>query len=401
MFGSVFLKRRWPALVAIVCSGWLVRSTAWAQPDPRLSGLQRLHDRIADAGQVLTAKDAKQAADRLAEWRLKSEQLAPDDRARLRRVELYVALAEGDARTALERARALLSDGTADRVTFEAAYLAACAAGDAQLGTQALRKLSRFVHGDERRRLSQRRRWLRRVGKKAPEVVIRTEDMTEFSTTQRGDRVLLIDFWNVRVPPDDQDIKALRELYQQYRRTRHVDFVGVNADAEARVDEAKQFAENNRYAWKQRYEYEARHAPLTDQAFQAGNPPWSVFIDTLGYVRAVGAASEPGLQYALRAAVAEAAGDHEIVLPRTREGRQPTRPSAQIRPEPKAPQADEPAGEPPSNPEALRKLRLARTYLRTGKRSDAKRLFEEIVRDYPGTREAQEAQEYLDSIWNP
>jgi hypothetical protein len=236
------------------------------------------------------------------------------------------------------------------------------------------------------------------VGEKAPDVLIRTEDMTEFSTRRRGNRVLLIDFWNVLLPPDEKEIKALRDLYKEYQYSLHVDFVGVNADPEARIDEARKFARENGYVWKQRYEYQGREAPITHQAFHAGNPPWQVLIDTFGYIRAVGTASEPGFQYALRAATAEARGDQEVVMPRTRAGAQAERPGAEIKVEAK--KSPKPAGELPSSPEAQAKLTLARTYMKTGKRTDAKRLFEEIVRDYPGTREAQEAQEYLDSI-NP
>ena len=48
----------------------------------------------------------------------------------------------------------------------------------------------------------------------------------------------------------------------------------------------------------------------------------------------------------------------------------------------------------------LAKLTQARAFLKAKSRSKAIKLFEEIVRDYPGTREAQEAQEYLDAL-NP
>ncbi|MBU0616169.1 MAG: hypothetical protein KKI02_00480, partial [Planctomycetes bacterium] len=54
----------------------------------------------------------------------------------------------------------------------------------------------------------------------------------------------------------------------------------------------------------------------------------------------------------------------------------------------------------PSNLEARAKLTQARAFLKAKSRSRAIKLFEEIVRDYPGTKEAQEAQEYLDSL-NP
>ncbi len=398
MFGMI-ISRRTASAFGALCFGWLAASSASGQSDATLRELRKLHDRLVDPAKVLTARDAKHAVDRLAEWRLRPEKLSAEDRARLWRIEAYVALADGDAKTAVERAQSLLGEFPDQPAVLEAAYLAACAAGDAKLGTDVLKKLSKAAEGDQRRLLSQRRRWIRDVGKEAADVLIRTEDMTEFSTTRRGDRVLLIDFWNVLLPPDQREVKALCDLYEEYQYSLHVAFVGVNADADARVDEAKKFAQENGYVWKQRYEHQARQAPVTHQAFHAGTPPWQVLIDTFGYIRAIGAASEPGFQYALRAATAEARGDREVVMPRTRDGRQPQRPSAQI--EPKPGKFVKPAGELPSSPEALAKLTLARTYLKTGKRTDAKRLFEEIVRDYPGTQEAKEAQEYLDSIWNP
>ena len=307
-------------------------------------------------------------------------------------------MARGNAKAALERAGSLLSEFPDDAAVFEVAYLAACAAGDAKLGSDVLKKLAKGAKDDRRRRLAQHRRWIRGVGKKAPEVEIRTEDMTGFKTARRGDRILLIDFWNVVSTREDDTSAALRALHEEYQHSLHVDFVGVNADAEARVPEAKEFAKESGYVWKQRYEYAATDAPITHQVFRAGTPPWQVLIDTFGYVRAVGSVREPGFQYALRAAVAEARGDYEIVLPRTRGGMQPERASAKVEPQVKKP--GQPEGELRSDPDAAAKLTLARTYRKTGTRTDAKRLFEEIVRDYPGTREAKEAQEYLDSL-NP
>ena len=391
-------RRRVRLTVGVVGCAWLAASSAWAQSAATLRELNKLHERMADADKVLTAKDAKQAANRLAEWKLAPEKLSPEDRARLGRIEVYVALAEGDAKAALERARSLLGEFSDDPAACEAAYLAACAAGDAKLGSDMLKQLAKDAKGDRRRQLSQRRRWIRGVGKQAPEVEIRAEDMTGFRTTRRGDRVLLIDFWNVLQTREDDTSEALRALHKEYQHSLHVDFVGVNADAEVQVPEAKEFAKESGYVWKQRYEYAATNAPITHQAFRAGTPPWQVLIDTFGYVRAVGSVREPGFQYALRAAIAEARRDFEVVLPRTRDGQQPERASAKI--EPKTKTAVQPERELPSNPDAAAKLTLARTYLKTGKRTDAKRLFEEIVRDFPGTPEAKEAQEYLDSL-NP
>jgi len=391
--------KRLAAFVVLVGIGQLAAQRAGAQPQGVLNELKTLHGRIANPGAVLSAAEAQRAADRLAEWGLEPERLSADDRGRLRQVELYIALARGDAARALELARGLLAEQPEDQAALEAAYLSACAAGDAQLATQVLEQLGKTATGQQRRLLSLRRRWVRGVGEKAPDVTIRTEDLTEFSTTRRGERVLLIDFWNVLTPPDEATMRALRELYGEYRHNLYIEFVGVNADAESRIAEAQAFAKQNGLVWKQRYEAQAQEAPITHQAFHAGTPPWQVLIDTFGYIRAIGAASEPGFVYAVRAAVAEAQGQYELVMPRTRAGQQAQRGGAAPETREKEEAGDKPAGPLPSNPEALQKLQLARTYLKTGKRTDARRLFEEIVRDFPGTQEAREAQEYLDSIW--
>ncbi len=385
--------------VSVVCGCWLLAAGAWGQSAAVLRELGKLHDRIADPDTLLTAKDAKQAKNRLAEWKLKPEHLTLEDRTRLRRIEVCITLADGDAKTALQRAQALLDEFPDDSRVLETAYLAACAAGDAKLGSDLLKKLAKGAKGDQRRRISQRRRWMRGVGKQAPEVEIRAEDMTGFRTRRRGERVLLIDFWNVVQTRASDTSAALRALRKEYQHSRHLDLVGVNADAEARVPEAKAFAKESGYVWKQRYEHAATDARITHQTFHAGKPPWQVLIDTFGYVRAVGSVDEPGFQYALRAAVAEARGDYEIVLPRTRGGTQPERASAKIEPKPKK-KSDAGDQELPSNLDARAKLTQARVFLKAKSRSRAMKLFEEIVRDYPGTEEAREAQEYLDSL-NP
>jgi hypothetical protein len=388
------------SLVVVSCV-WPSASGARAQSAAVLTELGRLHERIADPDQVLAIPEARQAKARLAEWKLAPEQLSPADRARLRQIEVCIALSDGDAKTALRHARTLVEEFPDDPERCATAYVAACAAGDAKLGYDLLKKLARGATGEQRRLISRRRRWIRGVGRSAPDVEIRAEDATVFRPTRRGERVLLIDFWNVPQTRAGDSGAALRELYKQYENSRHIEFVGVNADAEPDVPAAQEFAEQRGYVWQQRYERTAIDAPITHQAFRAGAPPWQVLIDTFGVVRAAGSVAEPGFQYAVRAAVAEARGDYEIVLPRARDGTQPARPSAGIT---VAPQSGRPSDagdqELPSNPDALAKLTQARAFLKAKSRSRAIALFEEIVREYPGTREAQEAQEYLDSL-NP
>ncbi len=387
------------AMVGVVFWAGVLVVAAAAQTPDTLRELRRLHERVAVPDRVLSRREAKIAADRLASWHLEAEKLSPEDRARLLRSELYVALGLGRAADAVTRARTLLADTPDDTASLEAVYLAACAAGDARLGTKALRKLARRRKGRARRETARQRRWLRHVGKRAPDVVIHTDDMKDVRVRRRRGRLLLIDFWNLTHAPPAEADQTLVALYKRYKGSPHIQFLGVDADAEARVPEARKFARQRGYAWPQCYEARAVDAPITHKAFHVGPPPWQVLIDPMGYVRAVGDVRTPAFQYALRAAASEARGDTPAVLVCDSRGKRPQRESETLE---AAPQGTAKAdAEKPSNPDAARKLTLARTYLKTGRRTDAKRLFEEIVRDYPGTPEAREAREYLDSIWNP
>jgi hypothetical protein len=123
-----------------------------------------------------------------------------------------------------------------------------------------------------------------------------------------------------------------------------------------------------------------------------------VLIDSRGYVRAAGDAAGPAFRYAVRAAVAEARGQFSYIAPRSIDGKSAVPESGAAAGGPRKKPPESGGGELRDDPDAQAKLTLARTYIRTGKRTEAKRLFQEIVRDYPGTRQAKEAQEYLDGM---
>ncbi len=369
-----------------------------AQPASTLAELKRLDERLCGQPHFVTRREAKIAGDRLAEWHLDPDKLELPDRLRLLRIRLYVALGHGRAGEALEAARQLFEHGSGDARSLEAVYIAAAAGGDAKLGLDALRKLARRVTGDQRRRIALRKRWLRTVGQAAPDVLIRTDDLSEYRTRRRGGKLLLLDFWNLTTPPPEDAVAAVVALYKLYRDTLYIQFVGIDADAEQRIAEARRFAQEHGMVWKQCYEGQAVGAPLTHKAFGAGKPPWQVLIDTMGYIRAVGDARTPEFQFAVLAAINEARGDAPAVLVRDRRGKQPERRSESIKAA-KPPESGQTAVEKPGNAEASRLLTLARTYLKTGRKSDAKALFERIVREFPGTPEARQAQEYLDSVW--
>ena len=122
-----------------------------------------------------------------------------------------------------------------------------------------------------------------------------------------------------------------------------------------------------------------------------------MIIDRDGVIRAVGLITEPAFQYALRATVAEANGEYPSLMPRTRDGRKSD--AARVARERRR-QAEEAKNPPPkmlpSDPIAASLLRQARLYLKTGKRTLAREIFERVVREYPGTPEAKDAEFWLE-----
>ena len=194
---------------------------------------------------------------------------------------------------------------------------------------------------------------------------------------------------------------ALRGLAEGYAAEPKVEFLGINDDKAEQVEAAKKLAAEKGYKWAQLYEASAGAAALTEPAFHVAASPWDVIIDGDGNVRAVGTASEPEFQYALRAAAVEAKGEYTAVAPRTIEGVAAARAAgeapaveAEKKGEKKKKEKEEqakPEPEPPHNEEAAKLLDQARLYLKTGKKTEAKRLLQELIEKYPNTWEAQEA----------
>ncbi len=327
---------------------------------------------------------------------MQASELDGSQRAVAARVEMVASLGVGDAARAGRALAAWREAAPADGDLHEAAWLCCAAAGDAAGAIAALKELGKSADADVKRTASVRRRGAQRAGVPAPDVALET-DRGSVSCRRRGSNVLLIDFWSMLPPPDEAHRAALSRLAGEAGSDRGgLELVGVNADGSARRDEAASWAGEHGYAWPQVFEEAGPAAAISRGAFDAGRPPWVVLIDTYGFVRYVGAADDAALTYATRAALAEARGEFEPIRPRDKDGNEPPAAvsvaEAAAAPKPKA-QSD--TGPLPSNPEAASKLRQARAFLKTGKRTDAMRMFREIVRDYPGTQEAKEAQEYL------
>ncbi|MCK4341497.1 MAG: redoxin domain-containing protein [Phycisphaerae bacterium] len=365
----------------------LLAPAGLAQDSKTLAELQRWHDELTKSKTAVSVEDGRQALAQIKKWSLKLDDLEVEQRGRLLRLEIIAALAVGDAARAASWLPDLELDFPDTRETLRAAWLVAGASGDAELAQQTLEKL-RERKAASTTAVSKRLRRLRMIGRPAPEVDIRTESGRTIPLHERNGVVLVLDFWNVRRKPGDKQIAVLRGLHDAFAHEREVEFLGINSDPPPQVDAAKKFAADSGYQWPQHYERQTKGAPLTDKAFHVDFTPWQVIIDRHGNVRAVGSASAPEFQYALRAAAAEAQGKYAVLWPKTTDGvpAQPRTPVAKA--EKKKPAVEKDL---PHHPEAKRLLDQARLYLKTGRKRDAKKLLEELIEKYPDTWEAREA----------
>lgn len=363
-------------IIGLLCSAQIASGDERAN----IQALQRLHEGLCDPGRVLSAEQGQQALESLREWNLSTNRLDQEQNRWLLETEIYAALAIGDVQRAARKMSELRQLFPERREMLEAAYLVATAAGDGEAGQGALKALGKVVDSKERKALGRRRRWSRHLGQPVPDVDIPLEDGNKMSARQRYGNVLVVDFWNTH-DVTEQYAQALKTLRAAYSSEFRVQFVGINSDSEARVDQARAFAEAAGYTWPQHYERKAGRAPITHKAFHAGSPPWTVVIDGAGRIRAVGAVTEPAFCYALRATVAEVTGKLAGERPAPHKGKKRVAKS-----------------DLPSDPEAQALLRKARTFLKTGMKKKAKELLKEIIRKYPGTREARDAQERLDYL---
>lgn len=366
-----------------------------AQDAAALGELARLHERIGGAGEAISLDDGRAALDQLGKWGWQPADLPPEARLHWLRTSLYASLAVGDARRAAESLALLQQDAKDTPETLRAAWAVAVAVGDGQAAKDVLVALrQRKLAGDNA--IERRLRRLEGVGRPAPDTTVKTSLGREVTLRKRFGVVLVLDFWSVAEAPSENDIAALKALYQSTARDPKVEFLGINSDSPAKLDEARKFVASVGLGWPQHYE-EAAGDPPTVRAFGVEARPWQVLIDGEGNVRAVGAAREPEFVYAVRAALAEARGDYAVVRPKTTAGVEATPTEYELpavaQGEARAPVAEE--EDLPHNPDAQRLLDEARTFLKTGMKKKARELLERIIREYPGTWEARDAQRRL------
>ncbi|MBU0640369.1 MAG: tetratricopeptide repeat protein [Planctomycetes bacterium] len=391
-------------VIAAVFASLLMTAVAPAQDADVRRELQRLHDRLSDGTTVVSSAEAQAALGRLEEWNLPAAAASAEMRGLALRTEVLAALAVGHGARAVERYEKLAAAFPDQRATLETAYVLATATGNAQLGEQTLKQLGSLVDAGERSAYAQKRRRFRAVGTRAPDVTFSCEDGTEIAPARRTGGVLVIDFWNVRRSPTAAQVAGLRRLYDDCSNELGFRLVGVNAAGQSGLDEARAVASRNGYRWPQHYEQRGAGAPISHKAFRIGTAPVQVIIGHHGYICAVSNAVEPACHYAVRVALGEAQGCYPAVPLRTFEG-------TQVVPQTEAKNANgaraekpEPEAK-PQRPENLRDdqeaeklLRQARLYIKTGRRRDAKALLERIIREFPGTRQAEDAKYRIEGL---
>lgn len=360
---------------------------AMAQDTPPRENLKSLRDTLARTRGAISRDTGQRARRDLQRWNLSSTELDAEARGWLLEVQIYAALAVGDAREAAD----ILSQAPElpnARQTLRLSWLVAGAAGDAELAQRTLEQLRRTGFASDTA-ITKRRARLARIGHPAPDQTIRTDSGDTIALRDRGGDVLVLDFWCLRDQPTKKQIAALRDLVRESERHGRIAFLGVNSDPPGKVDTARRFARKHDLVWPHYYEQDAKSPPLTNAAFGVASIPWTVLIDGEGNVRAVGTAMAPEFQYAVRAALAETLGTYAVVRPRKADGVEAPRPAVKAPPKKDEEQA-KPA-DPPHHPEARRLLDQARLYLKTGRKRDARKLLEELIEKYPNTREAREA----------
>jgi Tetratricopeptide repeat len=370
----------------------LTLATAHAQSESQIRESRSLVGKLAQPTAHVTAGDAKSIENLAAELAAVRDKLTPAQQLDLAALEALLALHVGDAAGAAKVWG--LPAAAEPPWTGEISYRVACAAGDAKRADEALARLADKADAETKKLIAKRRGWLTHVGKDAPSVSIEAGD-DSFDTAKRGDKVLLIDFWSVLAAPTKPEIDNVVALHKEIKDNANAEMVGVNYDAESRVAKGREFAAKNGYVWPQAYESVAAggKAAIAQEAFKAGAPPWVVLIDSYGFVRGVGDPADSGFRAALAASLAEAAGKFPAAAPQPREGRK-----SEVAAGGKTAGGDKtkPAGDPPSNPEARRLLQEAHAMRRTGIKSKAKELYQRVVAEFPNTKEAKEAAEWLE-----
>ncbi|MCG3128910.1 MAG: hypothetical protein CHACPFDD_03806 [Phycisphaerae bacterium] len=379
-------------LAAAVC---LPGSARQDEAEDRLAKLPAAYGKLtSNVSSPLPLAEAEGVFDQFGDWRFDRSRLTPEQRGMVSTLFALASLSQGDAAAAKTYVAEALAERADQPAVQELAYYVACAAGDGKLATTSVARLTSLLPSEAQAAWRGRARTAKMFGVRVGDVTAPLIEGGTVSIGKREGKPLVVFLWNLRKKPDDAQVECMRAQYNGLRDSK-VEFIAVTANPPNQQQDAKNFARGKQMNWKHVFENRASGAPITQKVFKAPVQPMQVIIDAAGIVRAAGDVGDAGLTYALRAVAAEA--DTKVQPP-------------EMTPADDKPLAREAVGEEDAQPapakegeltddrDAEQKLREARLMQRTGSKTRAKAMLEEIVKKHPNSKQAKDAQERLNNM---
>ena len=389
------------ALAAIVSAS---AAAALAQESEQLEDLQRLYKQLTeDTDHIVSVDQGRDALATLDDLVLDESSLEPNQLGQMLLCRIYGLLAIGDA-ASLEAYMAELQSVQPDApTTHRAAHLVAAAMGDGKMGAAALNAMAKSLDATVKRKMASKARRFRIVGSPAPALAVNASDGTSIDFADRAGKALILFLWNARRPPSPNEIAAMKRIHAELRSNANVEIFGISANPSTLDGKARGFARSNGLRWPHHYEQRGTGAPVTHKAFKAGSSPAQIVIDIDGVIRAIGVIGGSAMEYATRAAVAEADGRYPLPQSRAANGKLTLRGAERVaagqQPGRGSRKTAKKTAEPlEDNPDAENLMSQARLMIRLRNRQNAKMILQRIVREYPNTKQAKRALEMLTDL---
>ena len=120
------------------------------------------------------------------------------------------------------------------------------------------------------------------MGKKAPEVVTRTLDGTEWKLEDQRGKVVVMDFWAVWCGPCVSTMPEMKKIYERYKSRKDFVMVGVSLDHDR--EKLVKFCEEREISWPQIFEADRSWDNRVGRAFEVNAIPSVWVIDKEGNV---------------------------------------------------------------------------------------------------------------------
>ncbi len=388
-------------LAAIVSAS---AAAALAQESEQLDDLQRLYKGLVEGpDRIVTVDEGRDVLAALDDLVLDESSLDPNQLGQMLLCRIYGLLAIGDA-ASLEAYMAELQSVQPDApTTHRAAHLVAAAMGDGKMGAAALGAMAKSLDATAKRQMAAKARRFRIVGSPAPALAVNANDGTSMDFANRAGKAMILFLWNARRTPSPDEIAAMQRIHAEQRSNGNVEIFGISANPSTLDGKARGFARTNGLRWPHHYEQRGTGAPVTHKAFKAGSSPAQIVIDIDGVIRAIGDIGVPAMEYAIRAAVAEADGRYPLPQSRAANGKLTPRGSARAASGQQSghgnPKTAKKTAKPlEDNPDAENLMSRARLMIRLRNRQNAKMILQRIVREYPNTKQAKRALEMLTDL---